>query len=152
MASAKTKSKKRFASNSVAPPDFPAGTPLLFVDRCAWSRRLGEALRNAGIPFVAHDDKFAKNCADVDWLPVVGREEWIVITRDKNIRRKPNELKAFRDAKVIAFALASGNASAEDTARLVVGLYPKILRKTRGAKPPAMFSVTLAGTISPVRL
>jgi len=148
MASAKRKSRKPSASSIAAPPD----APPLFIDRCAWSRRLGEALRDAGIPFIIHDDKFAKDCADVDWLPVAGREGWIVITRDKNIRRKPNELKAFRGAKVVAFALASGNASAEDTARLVVGLYPKILRKVRGAKPPAMFSVTLAGTISPVRL
>lgn len=146
--SAKRKSKKPSASSSVAPLD----APPLFIDRCAWSQRLGEALRAADIPFIAHDDKFAKNCADVDWLPVVGREGWIVITRDKNIRRKPNELQAFKDAKAIAFALASGNASAEDTARLVVGLYPRILRKVRGTKSPAMFSVTLAGTISPVRL
>ena len=146
--SAKRKSKKPSASSSAAPPD----APLLFIDRCAWSRRLGEALREASIPFIVHDDKFPKDCADVDWLPVVGREGWVVITRDKNIRRKPNELQAFKTANVVAFALASGNASAEDTARLVVGLYPQILRKVRGANPPAMFSVSLAGTISPVRL
>lgn len=148
MASAKRKSKKPSASNGAAPLDGPP----LFIDRCAWSRRLGEALRDADIPFIIHDEKFAKDCEDVDWLPVVGREGWIVITRDKNIRRKPNELKAFREAKVIAFTLASGNTSAEDTARLVVALYPKILRKVRGAKPPAMFSITLIGKINPVAL
>lgn len=82
---------------------------------------------------------------------MAGQEGWIVLTRDKMIRRKPNELAAFRDHGVVVFALASGNASAEDTARLVVELYPRILRKARGVKPPAMFSVTLAGGISPVR-
>lgn len=84
-------------------------------------------------------------------MEVAGREAWIVITRDQAIRRKPNELRAFREAKLIMFALASGNASAEDTARLVVSLYPKILRKAQSSKPPAMFSVTLAGSINPVR-
>lgn len=152
MASAKTKSKKRSASSSAAPPDFSAGAPLLFIDRCAWSRRLGEALRNAGIPFIAHHEKFEPACPDDEWLEVAGDSGWIVLTRDKAIRRKPNELRAFCEHKVIAFALASGNASAEDTARLVLALYPIILRKAKGAKPPAMFSVTLAGTISPVRL
>jgi hypothetical protein len=147
MASAKTKSKKPSASSSAAPPD----APLLFIDRCAWSRRLGDALRNAGIHFIAHHDRFAPACPDEDWLEVAGREGWIVLTRDKMIRRKPNELAAFREHRVLAFALASGNASAEDTARLVVELYPRILRKARGAKPPAMFSVTLAGGINPVR-
>jgi len=148
MASAKTKSKKRSASSSVAPPD----APPLFIDRCAWSRRLGEALRGAGIPYIAHHEKFEPACPDDEWLKVAGNAGWIVLTRDKAIRRKPNELRAFCEHKVIAFALASGNASAEDTARLVVGLYPKLLRKTKSAKPPAMFSVTLAGTISPIRL
>lgn len=105
----------------------------------------------AGIPHIAHRDRFVGDCPDEEWLAVAGREGWIVLTRDQAIRRKPNELKAFREARLIVFALASGNASAEMTARLVVELYPKILRRVRGAKPPAMFSVTLAGGIYPVR-
>ena len=109
------------------------------------------ALRDAGIPFIAHHERFPDNLPDEDWLAVAGAEGWIVVTRDKNIRRKPNEIKAYRDNKVTAFVLASGNASAEHTARLVVELYPKMLRKAQAAKPPAMFSVTLAGGINPVR-
>lgn len=112
---------------------------------------MDEALRNAGIPFIAHHERFADNLADEGWLSVAGTEGWIVITRDKNIRRKSNEIKAYRDNNVVAFVLASGNASAEDTARLVVSLYPKMLRKARSSTPPAMFSVTLAGGINPVR-
>ena len=145
--SAKKKSRKLSGSNSGALPE----APLLFVDRCAWSRRLDEALRNASIPFIAHHERFADDLPDEDWLGVAGTKGWIVITRDKNIRRKPNEIKAYRDNNVIAFVLASGNASAEDTARLVVALYPKMLSKARSSTPPAMFSVTLAGGITPVR-
>lgn len=151
MASAKRTSKKRFASSSGSPPETALAAPTLFIDRCAWSRRLGEALKLADIPFIAHHERFAPACPDTEWLTVAGRKGWIVLTRDQAIRRKANELQAFRDAKVIMFALASGNATAEDTARLVVELYPKILRKARGAKPPTMFSVTLAGGINPVR-
>lgn len=148
MALQKQTSKKRSASSSDSLPD---AVPLLFIDRCAWSRKLGEALDAAGIRFVAHHQKFAPACPDVEWMKAVGREGWIVLTRDQAIRRKPNELKAFRDAGLIMFALASGNASAEDTARLVVELYPKMLRKAQAVKPPAMFSVTMAGGINPVR-
>lgn len=82
---------------------------------------------------------------------MAGREGWIVITRDQAIRRKANELQAFRDANLIVFVLASGNATAADTARLVVGLYSRIIRKALGTTRPAMFSVTLAGGINPVR-
>jgi hypothetical protein len=132
-------------------PDAASAAPILFIDRCAWSRRLDEALKQAAIPFIAHRERFAPACPDTEWLAVAGQEGWIVLTRDQAIRRKANELRAFRDAKLIVFALASGNATAEDTARLVVELYPRILRKARDTKPPAMFSVTLAGGINPVR-
>lgn len=47
-----------------------------------------------------------------EWLETAGKQGWIVLTRDKNIRRKPNELRAFRDYKVIGFVLTSGDASA----------------------------------------
>lgn len=144
----KKKSKKRSASNNAAPPD----SPILFIDRCAWSLRLGEALAALDAPFIAHHEKFAPNGPDEEWLEVVGREGWIALTRDKNIRRKTNELDAYRRHSVIGFVLASGNASAADTAALVTALYPKIIRKAKATKPPAMFSVTLAGAINPIKL
>jgi hypothetical protein len=144
----KKKSKKRSASNNAAQPDYP----ILFIDRCAWSIRLGEALTQLGVEFIPHHQRFAPDCPDDEWLPVVGKAGWIVLTRDKNIRRKPNELQAFKHNNVVAIVLASGQASAADTAELVVRLYPKLMRKVQAATAPAMFTVTLAGTISPVKL
>ena len=147
----KKKSKKPSASSNAAQPNHP----LLFIDRCAWSNRLGEALKSASIPFTPHHEHFEQACLDVDWLPVVGKNGWVVITRDKNIRRKPNELQAFKDNNVLAIVLSSGSssqASAADTAKLLVELYPKLMRKIQAGKPPLMFSVTLMGTISLVKL
>ena len=144
----KKKSKKRSASNNAAPPD----TPVLFIDRCAWSHKLGEALTKIGASFIPHHEKFEPACPDEKWLGAVGKQGWIVLTRDKNIRRKPNELRAFREHGVIGFVLTSGDASAADTAALVTAIYPKLIRKARGIKPPAMFSITLAGAITPIKL
>ena len=143
---AKQKSKKPSASNDSALPEIP-----LFIDRCAWSKRLGEALNAAGIPYIAHHQKFPPACPDDEWLTAAGKENWIIVTRDQNIRRKANELKAFRDAGLIVFALASGNASAADTAELVVALYGKFLKLAHSTKRPAMFSVSLSRTITLVR-
>jgi len=144
----KKKSKKRSASNNAAPPD----TPALFIDRCAWSRKLGEALTTIGAPFIPHHEKFESACPDEEWLEAAGKQGWIVLTRDKNIRRKPNELRAFQDHGVIGFVLTSGDASAADTAALVTAVYPKLIRKAKGTKPPAMFSITLAGAIIQIKL
>ena len=143
---ARQKSKKPSASNDSALPDIP-----LFIDRCAWSKRLGEALKATGISHVAHHERFSPACPDEEWLTAAGMQNWIIISRDQNIRRKPNELKAFRDARLIVFTLASGNASAADTTELVVSLHGKFQKLAHTAKPPAMFSVSLGKTISLVR-
>lgn len=144
----KKKSKKRSASSNVAQPEYPD----LFIDRCAWSIRLGEALAAAGIRFIPHHERFAPDCHDEDWLPEAGKHGWIVVTRDQNIRRKPNELRAFKTSRVKAIVLTSGQTSAADTAKLLVELYPKLMRKLQNTAPPAMFTVTLAGTISQIKL
>jgi PIN like domain len=115
---------------------------------------LGEALTTAEIDFTPHHDHFEQACPDVDWLPVVGKNGWIVITRDKNIRRKPNELQAFKENNVLAIVLSSGSssqASAADTAELLLRLLPKLMRKIQASKPPQMLTVTVLGTISAVK-
>lgn len=142
----KKKSKKRSASNSVALPD-----PItLFVDRCAWSRLLGEALDAIGADYIAHHQHFAPAAPDEEWLEVAGRESWVVLTRDKHIRRRPAELEAFQTHKVTVFVLAAGNASAAETAELITRLYDKIQRLAAQAKPPVMYSVTRSGISKPL--
>jgi PIN domain-containing protein len=131
-------------SNASPPERF-----ILFIDRdaCAWSGKLDAALRLANIPFEAHRDHFAHDTPDSDWLREVGRKGWLVLTRDQNIRRKPDELAALREADVIVFALTSGNLSAQETADIVVGAWPKMQRLAAETAPPAVFSVTRGGDI-----
>jgi predicted nuclease of predicted toxin-antitoxin system len=129
--------------NNASSPD----TFTLFVDRDAWSAKLDAALRAAGIPFIAHRDVFAHNTPDEEWLAEAGRRGWLVFTRDQNIRRRPDELKALRDAGVILFALTSGNLSAQETAELAVASWLKITRLAAKTTPPAIFSITRGGEI-----
>jgi hypothetical protein len=113
---------------------------------------LGDALTELGAPFIALNQHFPQNTPDEVWLKEAGKRHWVVLTRDKNIRRRPNELQAFRDSGVIAFVLTAGDASAADTAVLVKRVYPKLIRKAQSSKPPAMFSITLGGAISQIKL
>lgn len=80
--------------------------PILFIDRDAWSRTLGEALSAAGIRFIAHHQRFDPACPDPDWLEVAGREGWVVLTRDKDIRRRPRELAAVKSASAVLFVMS----------------------------------------------
>jgi hypothetical protein len=126
--------------------------PVLFIDRDAWSRVLGEALTAAGIGFVAHHQRFAPAAPDTEWLAVAGAEGWLVLTRDQNIRRRPNELAAVKAAGVCMFVLGQGNLSAAETARIVVGAWPRMLRAARGVRRPAIFTLTREGVLRKLSL
>jgi predicted nuclease of predicted toxin-antitoxin system len=119
-----------------------AARVTLFIDRDLWSRRLDAALREAGIPFVAHRDLFANDTPDVEWIAEVGRRAMVVLTRDQEIRRRPNELAAVRAARIHLFALTSGNLSAGETAALCIAAWPAIQRAVARHAAPAIFSIT----------
>jgi len=108
------------SAGTLRPPE-----PVLFIDRDARSRALGKALNAAGIAYLAHDQRFAPDTPDTKWLAVAGTERWLFLTRDQDIRRRPNELAAVKEAEVCMFVLGQGNLSAAETARIVIGAYPQ---------------------------
>ena len=121
--------------------------PTLFIDRDTWSHLLDSALRAAAIPFVAHRDVFEPDTPDPEWIGEAGRRGWTVVTCDKNIRRRPNELRAVRAAKVRLFALTSGNLSAADTATAIIQAWPAIQKEVARTSAPALFSVSRSGVV-----
>ena len=133
--------------NTAAPPDAGAA-PTLFIDRDLWSRRLDAALREADIPFVAHRALFADDTPDVDWIAEVGRRGLVVLTRDQEIRRRPNELAAVRAARIHLFALTSGNLYAGETAKLCVDAWPAVQRAVMRHPAPAIFSITRGARVA----
>ena len=120
---------------------------ILFIDRDTWSVVLDEALKAASVAFVAHRDLFVPETPDAQWIGEVGRRGYIAITRDKNIRRRPNELAAVRSAPLLLFALTSGTLSARETADILLSALPSVYRNARSTLPPAMFSIDRAGNV-----
>jgi predicted nuclease of predicted toxin-antitoxin system len=138
--------------SSGAPPENGArdagqASFTLFIDRDTWSHLLDAELRAAGIPFLAHRDLFEPATPDIEWIAEVGRRGLVVVTCDKNIRRRPNELRAVRAAGVHLFALTSGNLSAADTAKAVIHAWRAIRREVARTPPPALFSISRAGEV-----
>jgi predicted nuclease of predicted toxin-antitoxin system len=113
---------------------------------------LAEALRSQNIRFVALHDRFAIDVPDEEWLRVASNEGWIVLSRDKRIRRKPNELAALRASKVVLFTLVAGNATAADTARIVGEALPRMFALAKGAKRPALFAIYRDRKIARIKL
>ena len=123
----------------------------LFIDRDIWSHRLDATLRAEGIPFVAHRDHFADDTPDAEWIAAVAERGWTILTRDRRIRYRANEVAAVRRGRLHMFALTSGNVSAAETATIVVKAWPAIRHAVATTPPPMMWSITRGGGLSPIK-
>jgi predicted nuclease of predicted toxin-antitoxin system len=124
--------------SSRPPPD-----PIVyFLDRSLGSRVVGDALKAAGALVELHRDHFADDAPDEEWLAVVGRRGWVVLAKDKAIRRTPLELNAVLIANVRAFFLTSGQMTGEEMARVYVRHLSRIENLVRSRRPPFIASVT----------
>jgi len=91
-------------------------------------------MRQAGARVEVHADHFADDAPDDVWLPVVGAHGWIVVTKDKAIRHRSNELEALKTARVAAFVLtAKGFTGAQTGAALAKA--PSEARAVRDRQP-----------------
>ncbi len=121
--------------------------PTFFVDRCLGTLDVPRALRNAGALVAVHDDHFPQGCLDEEWLCVVGRKGWAVLTKDKWIRRNELERAALEDAKVAAFVLSAGDLSGEATGAAFVAALPKMEHILAKWDRPLIARVTQAGNV-----
>ncbi len=91
-------------------------------------RALGDKLRDAGWKVEIHDQHFAENTPDDEWLVTVGERGWVVLTKDKAIRRKAIEKEAVINAKVRIFTLPNGSMTGQEMADAYLNSRAKIGR------------------------
>jgi hypothetical protein len=138
---------------SAAPPGTATShRPTLFIDRCAWSGKLGAALTAANIPHVPHNRHFRHDTADEVWLRAVKDNGWLILTRDQRIRYRINEHRALVEARLMMFVLSQGGLTAEETGRIVCQAYPEIARQSVLHAAPALFSITRSGDVNKRKL
>jgi hypothetical protein len=81
-----------------------------FVDR-SLGKSIVEGLRDAGLTVHSMADIYgerrAQLLADEVWLRDAGKNDWIVLTKDDAIRRRPAERDALTEAAVRAFCLTN---------------------------------------------
>jgi hypothetical protein len=113
-------------------------SPEFFVDR-SLGKSIVEGLRATGLTVHSmadvYGEKRAQLLADEVWLRDAGKKDWIVLTKDDAIRRRPAERDALTEAAVRVFCLTNRNMrGAEQTARFVMNRH-RILRQARKAGP-----------------
>lgn len=94
-----------------------------------------------------HDDHFAADARDTEWLAKVGARGWVVLTSDQRIRYRQNELAALLRHGVRAFAFTQGNLTAEEMAEIFLKALPRILRLVKKSHGPFIASVSRGGDV-----
>jgi predicted nuclease of predicted toxin-antitoxin system len=133
------KSKKR---SGTKPPE----SLTFFVDR-SLGRKLAGALIAAGVAAVTHDALFPQDTPDEEWLTRAGNEGWVVLTKDKLIRKRRLEREALVAADVRAFVFTGGNMSGIEMAESIVAAIPRILRILATTPSPFIARITGSGAV-----
>ena len=143
MTSAERRRKLRKRSAAKRPPK-----PLIFyVDECLGTH-VPAALIAAGLDVRPWYDHFP-GVPDVEWLPPIGARRWVLLTKDREIRRRPIEVQAILNARVRAFVLVATALRREEQATLILGAMKKIHRICK--RPgPFIYNITTMGALSEV--
>jgi predicted nuclease of predicted toxin-antitoxin system len=118
---------------------------VYFVDRSLGRGIVVESLRDAGAAVHAHDDHFAQNTPDTEWLIEVGQRGWVVLTKDKNIRSNQLELRALLQANVACIMLGRGDLTAATMGKLFGDNLRKIERVLRRFHLPLVATLSTGG-------
>lgn len=130
--------------------------PAYFADENALG--LAKLLRRTGREDVLHPGHeelpiVPIGSLDLEWMPVVGSRGLIVLTRDKGIRTRPAELRAYHEHGIRSVWLgAKQDLSPQDQLELFLRHEPRLRREVikRGPGPWAL-SLTPSG-LRPLRL
>ena len=107
----------------------------IFIDR-SLGRKIALPLAEAGAIVHLHDDHFAQDAEDQQWLTEVGKRGWLVLTKDQRIRYRPLEREALLNANVKAFCFMSGNVTFAEMAEVVSKALPSIIKIANKYDPP----------------
>lgn len=110
---------------------------IFFVDRDLGRHIFPEALESAGLIVERHHDHFAHDTPDESWLPEVAAREWIAVTGDQKILRRPLALAAIERSQATLLVVVGNHAPAPELAANFINTLPKIERLLETLKPPA---------------
>ena len=119
-----------------------------FLDHQIGRYQVAQALRAQGARVEVHLDHFHGDMPDVDWIPRVAGMNWILITKDQNIRRNPLELAAYRASKLRGFVTTGKDMNAQELGDLLTRCLHGMVRRTAGRPGPLLFTISRGGTFT----
>ena len=114
---------------------------------------LAKGMKAFGEDVVHITEIFADDTDDPDWLPHIGSEGWILITRDKRIRYRPAEWTALKEHGVGAFFMGGKQRSRCQLIQQLVRNWPRMKELAGKTQVPFAFQVPPTGTkVAPLPL
>jgi hypothetical protein len=148
MASRRNRSKKRSGGSSGQRPSLPEDFVLYLDENLHNCKPILDALVQHGIRHERHGNHFLPGTEDTVWLPAVGKNGWLLLTKDKRIRFNELEKSAVQRYRVREFYFASGNYSGSEMAATLVNALREMARFCRRYDPPFIASISKNGKVS----
>jgi len=139
------KSKKLSDVSYTSKPHDPI---VFFLDRCLGKNIVADTLRKEGALVETHDDHFAPDAKDEEWLLPVGSKKWIIFTKDQRIRYRNPEKLAVKKAKACVFTISGGDLKGIEMAEVFIKALPKIKKFVKKHQPPFIARVTKSGNVA----
>jgi hypothetical protein len=134
--------KKRSDSSSLQRPHEPL---VFFLDRCLESKAIVETLVGAGLELRLHGTLFKPDAPDVEWLPQIAENKWVLFTKDQRIRSRPIERQALLIPNARSFILTAGEMTGQEIATTFIRYINRIQRIAKNEKVPFVAAVTRSG-------
>ena len=138
------RSRTRSSTSAASRPKLPP----IFLDENLAGKRLPEGLRKAGLTVKLLHEEFRRGILDLDLLPQIGKEGWILLTKDNQIRRRPLEIEAFLAARLRVFVFESAEMTSEAMLNAFRKALPAIGRFVKKRKPPFVVRIGVTGRVT----
>lgn len=109
------------------------------------STQLADGMKAFGEDVVHLREFFDQAEDDPVWLEHIGREGWILVTRDERVRYNPSESDAIKQHNVGAFFLGGKNRSRCDLIQQLVRNWPEMKRTAARERRPFAFRIRPSG-------
>ena len=116
---------------------------ILFFDRNTGGRTLKADLVKAGIDVVLHDEMFSQNTKDHEWLEVIAKHGYPIITGDKRTAKDLLFLSKLESHPARVFILLGINhGTPQDRIKCVLEAKNKLMELVKECDPPVIWSVS----------
>src|SRR5216683_7263711 len=145
--SARLSKSKRRSVGSERSLSLPEDFVLYLDENLCNSAVILETLAKLGVRFERHLSHFSRGTLDESWLPLVGKNGWVLLTTDKRMRYNLLEKRALEKNRVREFVFASGNMSGQEMAETLELAIRKMLNMCSRIDPPFVAAITRSGEV-----